>query len=81
MGIFILFALSQKVYELERCIIPHFKALDLSFWHFKFNCGSVIEYFRAKKQQMCLILFGSDFSGKYEPRGLRCGSTLNSLLK
>ena len=39
MDVFILFALSTQVYELQRCIIPHFKALDLSFWHSKVNFG------------------------------------------
>ena len=62
MDIFIFFALSPKVYELQRCIIPHFKALDLSFWHFRVNFGSRIEDFSTIKQQMCLICFGSDFS-------------------
>ena len=54
---FILFALSLKVYEFQSCIIPHFKALEKSFWNVKFNFGSRIKDFRAIKQQMFLIFW------------------------
>ena len=47
MDIFILFALSLKVYDLKGCMVPHFQALDLSIGHFKINFGSKIEDFRA----------------------------------
>ena len=55
MDILILFALtlSLKVHELY--VIPQFKALNISFSHFKVNFGCRIENFGARKQQMCLI--------------------------
>ena len=60
-NIFMFIDVSPKIFELQRCTIPHFKAWNKLIWPFVIHFSTKSDISWSAEQNTCPILFAPDF--------------------